>query len=111
MEAEEVAMIAEVLLVIGITVFPQISIKGDVRVTARMPKHEDNRAYFIEWSCDGMVFGSRAKTMDGENEPAIIQFYIHPPIGEADCQVVGVITRVENGKVKYYKTIAEFMRR
>ena len=103
-------MIAEVLLAIGITLYPQVSMKGDIRVTVRIPKHEDNRAYYIEWGCDGIASGSKFKTMDGSNEPAIFQFYINP-VGGEDCKVVGVLTRNENGKLKNYKASADFVRR
>lgn len=99
-----------VLLTISIDVYPQASISGEMRVTVRIPRHEDNRAYYIEWGCDGIAEGSTGKTMDGTNEKAIFQFNIDP-IGGEDCAVVGILTRVEDGKVKYYKAREEFIRR
>ncbi len=93
------------LNIISISVYPRVSMSGDVRVTIHIERSVDNREYSFSWQCNGEPIGSSSKTMDGDNEPTqIIRYLQHLPDGE--CSVEAAVLRA--GKI--YKTSQTFIR-
>lgn len=91
---------------IVLRVYPEVCLAPcSIRIEWRIPRHSNNRNYAIVLKEDAIEINSHSKSMDGENERAAFSPIYIEGLGGGEYSVEAVLTRIENGKEKEYKSV------